>query len=61
MAELTSDSFAELRQKVTSPNGTTYAALQHMRAHNVPEVLKEAIVKAAERSKELGDEMRRNK
>lgn len=54
------DSFANLRQKVTSPNGTTYAALMHMEANNVAGSLRDAVVKAAERSKELGDELSRD-
>jgi pyrroline-5-carboxylate reductase len=59
MAQYGVDSFANLRQKVTSPNGTTYAALMHMEANNVPDSLRDAVVKAAERSAELGDDMSR--
>lgn len=42
-----------LRQKVTSPGGTTEAALKVMQAGNVKQNIAEAIVAAANRSKEL--------
>jgi pyrroline-5-carboxylate reductase len=44
----------ELRRKVTSPNGTTQAAIETMQARGVPEALVAAMRRAAERSKELG-------
>jgi pyrroline-5-carboxylate reductase len=47
------DSPAELRRKVTSPGGTTLAAISHMEKTNVPQFLREAFHKACERSKEL--------
>jgi len=59
MAQLGEDGFAELRRKVTSPNGTTYAALMYMEKYNVQKRIEEAVVKAAERSEELGDELSR--
>jgi len=45
---------AELRRQVTSPGGTTQAALESMEAAGVPEALKQAVLAAAGRSKELG-------
>lgn len=48
------DSPAELRRKVTSPGGTTQAAITHMESHNVPQTIVEAIKAAAARSRELG-------
>jgi pyrroline-5-carboxylate reductase len=48
------DSPEELRRKVTSPNGTTQAAIETMQSRQVPEGIVAAILRAAERSKELG-------
>jgi pyrroline-5-carboxylate reductase len=45
---------ATLRQNVTSPNGTTYAALQVLMANNgMKQLFEKAIKAAADRSKEL--------
>ncbi len=44
----------ELRRKVTSPNGTTHAAITHMEANNLKFILVNAIKAAESRSKELG-------
>jgi pyrroline-5-carboxylate reductase len=45
---------ATLRQNVTSPNGTTFAALQHLMADNgLKPLMERAIAAAAQRSKEL--------
>lgn len=45
---------ATLRQNVTSPNGTTYAALQHLMANDgLKPLMERAIAAAAKRSKEL--------
>jgi len=43
-----------LRENVTSPNGTTYAALQSFRANGFEAVVDEAVTAAANRSRELG-------
>jgi pyrroline-5-carboxylate reductase len=48
------DSPAELRRKVTSPNGTTHAAITHMQQHNLPQIVIDALKAACSRSKELG-------
>lgn len=45
---------ATLRENVTSPNGTTFAALESMRANDFERVIREAIRAARERSVELG-------
>lgn len=45
---------AELRRKVTSPGGTTLAASTHMDEKQVQPAIVEAIHKAFERAKELG-------
>jgi pyrroline-5-carboxylate reductase len=44
-----------LRERVTSPGGTTAAALATMREHNFEAIIYEAVVAAATRSKELGE------
>jgi pyrroline-5-carboxylate reductase len=49
-----SDSPAELRRKVTSPNGTTHAAITHMESHGLPDVVVNALKAAERRGKELG-------
>lgn len=43
----------ELRNQVTSPNGTTYAGLKRMEAHNFRAVIAETILAATKRSEEL--------
>ena len=42
-----------LRDQVTSPNGTTYAGLQRMKAGNFRELIKDTVLAATARSKEL--------
>ncbi|MCX5658722.1 MAG: pyrroline-5-carboxylate reductase [Planctomycetota bacterium] len=49
-----SDSAAELRRKVTSPGGTTEAAIKHFDGNKSTEVIVNAIKAAEKRSKELG-------
>jgi len=44
----------ELRKKVTSPGGTTQAAIEMMESEQIGEILVAAIRRAAERSRELG-------
>ena len=50
----TGESPARLRENVTSPNGTTFAALESMRANDYERIIREAIGAAAKRSIELG-------
>ena len=45
---------ASLRQKVTSPNGTTQAAIACMDAADIPRLLEEGVLAAWRRSQELG-------
>ena len=44
----------ELRRRVTSPNGTTQAALERLEADGVKEKIVAAVRRAAQRSRELG-------
>jgi pyrroline-5-carboxylate reductase len=53
LLDLSEDSPATLRKNVTSPGGTTEAALAVMAAGNVKETIIKAVLRAAERSKEL--------
>ena len=52
LRESTEDA-VELRRKVTSPGGTTEAAIQVMLARNLPEIFQEAVAAAAQRGREL--------
>ncbi len=54
MAKTSADSPQELRRKVTSPNGTTQAAIESMDASNVGAHVRQAIAAACARSIELG-------
>lgn len=49
----TGESPERLRDKVTSPNGTTFAGLQVLAQHNLRATLKETVLAAARRSAEL--------
>jgi pyrroline-5-carboxylate reductase len=50
MAITSGDSPARLRQNVTSPNGTTQAALESMAASQFPQLIEQALKAAADRS-----------
>ena len=45
-----------LRERVTSKGGTTYAAISSLQADRVGEAVQRAVLAAARRAKELGDE-----
>lgn len=49
-----SDSPAELRRKVTSPGGTTFAAVTHMQEKGMPQIIVDALKAAERRGRELG-------
>jgi pyrroline-5-carboxylate reductase len=49
------ESPAELRRKVTSPGGTTEAALRVFAAHNFAQLVSKALTAARDRSKELSE------
>ncbi len=53
MAIISEDSPAKLRQKVTSPNGTTAAAIEHLDAQGVRADIVDALLAAGTRSIEL--------
>lgn len=53
MLTASADAPAELRRKVTSPGGTTQAAIATMEQRRVPQAIVEALHRACERSREL--------
>ncbi len=59
LAEGSQESVSVLRERVTSKNGTTERALLSMEANHVRQHIIEAAKAAAERSRELGDELGR--
>jgi pyrroline-5-carboxylate reductase len=54
MLVTSSDSPQELRRKVTSPGGTTHAAITHMESHGMPQIIVDALKAAQRRGQELG-------
>jgi pyrroline-5-carboxylate reductase len=54
MLTASTDSPQELRRKVTSPGGTTHAAITTMEAMQLPAIVQKAMQACADRSKELG-------
>lgn len=54
LLEESKDSPAELRRKVTTPNGTTQAAIESLQAAGFQHAITAAIAAAAKRSRELG-------
>jgi pyrroline-5-carboxylate reductase len=60
MVKATNENPAELRRKVTSPNGTTQAAIETLDAHSFSQAVVRAIGRAAERAGEMGDEIERS-
>ena len=57
MAMNSEDAPAELRRKVTSPNGTTQAAVESMQANDIGRQIAEAMQACYDRSQALSEEM----
>ncbi|KAI7899252.1 pyrroline-5-carboxylate reductase [Cokeromyces recurvatus] len=57
MAQESNEDVSSLRQKVTSPNGTTEAAIKVMESSQIRDIMKNAIVAATKRSQELAKEL----
>ena len=55
VTELDED-IAQLRKNITSPNGTTQAALETLEEQGIQSLMTAAVDACAERSKELGKE-----
>lgn len=60
MAMKTADDPATLKAKVTSPGGTTQAALALMTEKGLPDIVSQALAQAAQRSVELANEFSAN-
>jgi pyrroline-5-carboxylate reductase len=54
MMSQSGDSPQELRERVTTPNGTTHAAISHMESEQWPQITAQALKAAARRSSEMG-------
>ena len=54
MLVMSTDGPQELRRKVTSPGGTTHAAITHMESNNLPGIIVDALKAAEQRGRELG-------
>lgn len=48
----------DLRRKVTSPNGSTHAAIEKLREHNFQEAVEDAMDSCVERARELGEALK---
>lgn len=57
MVEATGEEPAELRRKVTSPNGTTQAALEFMDLHQFSDTVRGAVLRSKERAIEIGQQL----
>ncbi|PVU90850.1 hypothetical protein BB561_004689 [Smittium simulii] len=51
------DNISELRQRVTSPNGTTFAAIQSMESNNVGKSIEIGCIAAKDRGAEISTEL----
>lgn len=60
LAQQSDESVSILRERVTSKGGTTYAALCSMDSSAVKPAIHQAVLAAAQRGKELGDEFGQN-
>ncbi len=59
LAQQSDESPAQLRAKVTSKGGTTYAAISRLEAEGVGDAVRHAVAAAYHRAQELGDEFGR--
>ncbi|MNI22043.1 Pyrroline-5-carboxylate reductase [compost metagenome] len=57
MVKHTQEDPAELRRKVTSPNGSTEAAIRVLDQHQFGDSIANAVNRAAERAKEMGEQI----
>ncbi len=59
MVSSTGENPGDLRRKVTSPNGSTQAAIEKLDQFSFQEGVNEAILRCAERSREMGEAIRK--
>jgi pyrroline-5-carboxylate reductase len=57
MAQDSEDDLATLRRKVTSPKGTTEAAIKSMESNGIRDLMSNAVLAAQNRSKELAEQL----
>ncbi len=57
MVQLTQENPAELRRKVTSPNGATQASIEALDRFQFSEAISQAVFRSAERAKEMGEQI----
>lgn len=60
MVKETGESPEELRRKVTSPNGTTHAAIELMTQNGLPEAIIKGMLRSSERAAEIGADIERS-
>ncbi|GGD64853.1 pyrroline-5-carboxylate reductase [Paenibacillus nasutitermitis] len=60
MVKSTNEHPADLRNKVTSPNGTTQAAIETLDAHGFSQAIIHAVGRAADRAAEMGKDIERS-
>lgn len=53
----TAEEPALLREKVTSPGGTTFAGIEVLKSHDFARAVQEAVFSARDRAKQLGEEL----
>jgi len=58
MVRTTGENPEELRRKVTSPNGSTQAAIETLERFDFQEAMNQAIVRCADRAREMGEAIR---
>ena len=61
LAQHSDETPEQLRQRVTSPGGTTFEALRVLETHQVKQVFQEALSAAAKRSAEIGETLAHSK
>ncbi len=57
MLRSTAESPTTLRERVTSPGGTTFAGISTLKLHHFEESIRQAVISATKRSAELGAEL----
>ena len=58
LAQAATEDPAQLRKRVTSPGGTTEAAINHMQSESGLNIIKQAVLAANRRSQELAEEIK---
>ncbi|KAG0186679.1 hypothetical protein DFQ28_007473 [Apophysomyces sp. BC1034] len=59
MAQQSDDDLGTLRRKVTSPKGTTEAAIKSLEANNIRQIMHDAVFAAENRGRQLAEELGR--